>query len=215
MFRRIEMISERIVSSGFSSLRTLSISAFLFALVGCAAKPPGPTGFMRDYSRLKNIDDSTMRYISPDLKGYSKFMIDPVEMRMGSDELKPEQKAEVAKYMRDSLIKVLTSHKYTIVDSPGVGVARVRIAITGVQDAKWYLNIHPASKLTGAGRAQASMEAEVIDCVSGKQLAAAIRAGKGKEFTLNPFSTIGDVKSAIDQWAEGASERLDELKKGG
>jgi hypothetical protein len=58
------------------------------------------------------------------------------------------------------------------------------------------------------------MEAEVIDSVSGEQLAAAIRAGKGKQFELNPFSTIDDVKSTIDQWAELAGERLDELKKG-
>jgi len=182
--------------------------------MGCATKPPGPTGFLSDYSRLKKVDDSAMRYISPDLRGYNKFMIDPVEMHVKANVLKPEQRAEVANYMRDAIHKQLESRNYTIVTAPGVGVARLRIALTGVQDAKWYLNIHPASKVTGAGRAQASMEAEVVDSVTGEQLAAAIRAGKGKEFTLNPFSTIDDVKSTIDQWAKSAGERLDELKKG-
>jgi hypothetical protein len=141
-------------------------------------------------------------------------MVDPVEVRVNPKALKPEQRAEVANYMRDSLQKQLQKRSYAIVNTPGAGVARLRIAITDVQDAKWWLNIHPASKVTGAGRAQASMEAEVVDSVSGEQLAAAIRAGKGKQFELNPFSTIDDVKSAIDQWAESAGERLDELKKG-
>ncbi|MBI1825115.1 MAG: DUF3313 domain-containing protein [Planctomycetes bacterium] len=208
------MKNKRMSCLELETLRWVGISAAATLVLGCAAKPPGPTGFLHDYSRLKKIDDSTMRYISPDLHHYSKFMIDPVEIHVKADALKPEQRAEVAKYMRDAMQKVLTSRKYAVVDAPGAGVARVRIAITNVEDAKWYLNIHPASKVTGAGRAQASMEAEVVDSVAGTQLAATIRAGKGKEFTLNPFSTIDDVKSAIDQWAESAGQRLDEMKKG-
>ncbi len=184
-------------------------------LLGCAAKPPGPTGFLSDYSRLQKVDDGAMRYISTELRSYSKFMIDPVEMKVKAKALNPEQRAEVANYLRDALIKQLKERNYAVVNTSGADVARLRIAITDVQDAKWWLNIHPATKLTGAGRAQASMEAEVVDSVTGQQLAAAIRAGKGKGFELNPFSTIDDVKSTIDQWAKAAGERLDELKRAG
>jgi phenylpyruvate tautomerase PptA (4-oxalocrotonate tautomerase family) len=154
-----------------------------------------------------------MRYISPQLRDYNAYMVDPVQIRTKRGDVKPEQRAEVARYLSDALVKVLTTGGYRVATQPGVGVARVRVAITDIQDAKWYLNIHPATKVSGAGRAGASMEAEVVDSVSGEQLAAAIRSGKGREFELNPFSTIEDVKSVIDQWAKDAGERLKELRE--
>lgn len=192
---------------------SLAVAFMAIGTLGCAAKTAGPTGFLSDYSRLQKVDHGAMRYISPELRTYSKFMIDPVQIKEGKA-LKPKQRAEVAAYMREAVQKELQSRQYVIASSPGPDVARLRIAITDVQDAKWWLNVHPASKVTGAGRAQASMEAEVVNSVTGEQLAAAIRAGKGKQFELNPFSTIDDVKSTIDQWAKSAGERLDELKKG-
>jgi len=207
------MFQSRSTQKSLRPVGGVGLLALAAASLGCAAKPPGPTGFLSDYSRLRKVEEGAMRYISPELGDYSKFMIDPIEMRVKATALKPEQRGEVANYMRESIQKVLQSRKYAIVNTPGVGVARLRIAITGVQDAKWWLNVHPASKVTGAGRAQASMEAEVVNSVTGAQLAAAIRAGKGKQFELNPFSTIDDVKSTIDQWAESAGQRLDELKK--
>lgn len=183
------------------------------ALVGCASAPPPRTGFIGDYSKLKKIDDRTMRHISPQLREYNAYIVDPVQIRAKRDDIKSEQRAEIARHMSDALVKVLTAGGYRVATQPGVGVARVRVAITDIQDAKWYLNVHPATKLTGAGRAGASMEAEVVDSVSGEQLAAAIRSGRGKEFELNPFSTIDDVKSVLDQWAKDAGERLKELRE--
>lgn len=154
-----------------------------------------------------------MRYISPALRDYSAYLVDPVQIRAKQDNLKPEQRAEIARYLRDAFGRVLKNGGYKLATDPGVGVARVRVAITDIQEAKWYLNVHPGTKVTGAGRAGASMEAEVIDSVTGVQLAAAIRSGKGKEFELNPFSTIDDVKNVIDKWAEAAAERLKELRE--
>ena len=154
-----------------------------------------------------------MRYISPQLRDYNSYIVDPVQIRAQRANITPEQRAEIARYMHDALAKVLTTGGYRIASKPGVGVARVRFAITDIQEAKWYLNVHPATKLTGAGRGGASMEAEVVDSVSGVQLAAAIRSGRGEEFELNPFSTIDDVKGAIDQWAQAAGERLKELRE--
>jgi hypothetical protein len=154
-----------------------------------------------------------MRFVSPELRTYSSYMVDPVQIRAKRENVSPEQRAEVALYMRDALIRVLREGGYKVVTEPGPNVARFRTAITDIQDAKWYLNVHPASKFTGAGRAGASMEAEIIDSVTGVQLAAAIRSGIGKQFELNPFSTLDDVKSVIDVWAQGAAERLKELRQ--
>jgi len=182
-------------------------------LTGCASAPPPRTGFISDYSKLKKMEEGQMRYISPQLRDYDAYIVDPVEMRAKREAIKPEQRAEVANYMHGALVKVLTTGGYRIAAQPGPKVGRLRVAITDIQEAKWYLNVHPGTKLTGAGRGGASMEAEVVDSVTGEQLAAAIRSGKGKEFELNPFETINDVKNVIDQWAKSAGERLKELRE--
>jgi hypothetical protein len=182
-------------------------------LTGCASAPPPRTGFISDYSKLKKIDEGQMRYIAPQLRDYDAYIVAAVEMRAKNENIKPEQRAEVAKYMHSALIKVLTDGGYKIAAQPGPKVARLRVAITDIQEAKWYMNVHPGTKLTGAGRAGASMESEVVDSVTGVQLAAAIRSGKGKEFELNPFETINDVKNVIDQWAKSAGDRLKELRE--
>jgi len=98
------------------------------------------------------------------------------------------------------------------VSQPDVGVARVRVALTEINDTKWYLNLHPATKVTGAGMGGAAMESEIVDSVTGEQLAAVVQARHASQFRLNAFSTISDVKNVIDQWAEAASERLKEIR---
>jgi len=196
-------------------LHPVAVLAFAFMLLGgCASTPPPHTGFISDYSRLQKAESGAMRYISPDLKKYSEYMVDPVQIRASRDSINPSQRAEVAQYLHQALIRVLRNGGFKVADKAGMGVARLRVAITDVQDSKWYLNVHPATKLTGAGRAGASMEAEVIDSITGAQLAAAIRSGRARQFELNPFSTIDDIKNVIDQWAEAASERLKELRQG-
>jgi hypothetical protein len=182
--------------------------------MGCASKPPAPSGFLEDYSRLSKADDGAMRYVSRQLGDYSSFMVDPVVIRRKSADspMKPEDAAEVARYFNYSLGKVLADHGYQITDKPGVGTARVRVAVTDVTQSTWWLNLHPASKLSGAGAGGAAMEAEVIDSVTGEQLAAVIQAGKGNQFELDTFSSVDDVKDVIDKWSENAGKRLDELR---
>ena len=75
------------------------------------------------------------------------------------------------------------------------------------------ISLSQASKLTGAGTGGASMEGEVVDSVTGKQLAAVVKRGKGSQFTLNVGSTAKDVETVIDQWAKEAEERLRELRE--
>ena len=194
--------------------RSFFLVAVVGVLSGCAS-PPKPSGFISDYSNLKDAEPGVMRYIAPEAREYTKLIIDPVEIRVQRESggLTPSQRAEVARYLREAIGRVLRSRGYTLVTEPDVGVARIRVAITDVQDAKWYLNLHPATKITRAGRGSASMEIEVVDSVTGKQIAAAIRTGSGKQFELNPFSTVNDVKSVIDQWAESAGIRIDEMRK--
>ena len=173
------------------------------------------TGFISDYSKLQKVEHGKLRYVSSELGDYSRFIVDPVEMRVSRDDpgLIAAQKAEVANYMRSAFERVLKEGGYHLTTRPGVGVARVRIAFTDVQKSKWYLNLHPLSKVTGAGTGGASMEGEVIDSITGKQLAAVVKSGRGNQFELDTFSALDDVKDVIDKWADEAAERLKELRR--
>lgn len=183
----------------------------LFIGFGCASSPPSQTGFLSDYSALKKDKDGAMRYISPTLRDYSSFIIDPVQVT-AQEKLKEKERAEVADYFSEALSKELAKRGYPVTSQPGPGVARVRVAITNIQESKWYLNLYPGTKLTGMGTGGASMEGEVVDSQSGQQLGAVIQAGKGNQFELDMFSKLDDVKDTINKWAHNACNRLDELK---
>jgi hypothetical protein len=98
-----------------------------------------------------------------------------------------------------------------ITETPGFHVARLRIAITGIADSTWWMKLHPASKLAGAGTGGAAMEGEVVDSRSGKQLGAVVQASTGNQFNIAAFSTVDDVQSAIDKWIDRMDRTLDEF----
>jgi len=181
--------------------------------VGCASAPE-QIGFLSDYSRLEKTGSARMGFVSPQLAEYDAFMIDPVEFRTRKDPpvLNDEQKAEVANYFRTAFERTLGEKNYKIVTASGARVARLRAAITDVQKSKWYLNLHGATKMSGLGRGGASIEAEIIDSVSGEQLAGVIDAGKGNQFELDHFKALDDVEDVIDGWAETLAARIEELR---
>lgn len=188
------------------------IVAVLVVAGGCASTPE-PIGFISDYAKLQKAGQGELRYVSPDLKNYDSFIVDPVQMRTHRDPpvLKPKERAEVTNYFHEAFTKMLDKKGYKVVTAAGPQTARVRFAITDVQKSKWYLNLYAPMKLSGAFTGGASMEGEVIDSVTGAQLAAAIKAGRGSQFELDTFKSLDDAKDAIDKWAKEAGESLDEL----
>ena len=199
-------------------LRTLGGAALVVSaiqMIGCASTPPPMTGFLNDYSNLAKDKDGALRYIDPELRRYSRFIVEPVQIRTQRTPpaLEPKERAEVARYMRDTLRKVLREDGSQLTESSDSGVGLIRVAITDVQKSKWYLNLHPATKVKGAGAGGASMEGEVVDSVTGKQVAAVVQSGRGNQFELDTFSEVDDVKDVIDRWAKAAGNRLKELRE--
>jgi hypothetical protein len=185
----------------------------LLAAGGCAKTPPAKqTGFLSDYSRLRQINDRRMNYVSPTLRDYQSYMIDPIEFRTPPEKLSPKQRAQVAQHFHQRLREVLQQQGFAIVTEPDVGVARVSIALTDVANSTWWKKVHPVARSTGAGTGGAAMEGEVIDSVTGEQLAAFIQASPGNQFNFLAFSTVADINSAIDKWADQAARRLKELR---
>ena len=194
---------------------SLTVVFGLAMMTGGCASPPPRTGFISDYASLERVSDSKALFVSPQLAQYQSFMVDPVQIREVKDPpvLTPEERAEIANYFRDSLVTVLRKNNYMVTNRAGAGTARVRFAITDIKESAWWLNLHPASKLSGVGTGGASMEGEVIDSVSGRQLGAVVKSGTGNQFELDTFSKLDDVKDVIDTWAKEAEKRLRELRE--
>lgn len=181
---------------------------------GCANKPAAtPSGFLEDYSQLQQDGESRMVFASPRLASFDAFIVDPIELRVAPTKLSPEDQAEAARYFRQSAIVSLLSQGLAVTDRPGVGVARVQIALTDIAQSTWWRKVHPLWRSMGAGTGGAAMEAQVVDSVTGQRLAAVIQSASGNQFDFTAFSTLADVKSAIDKWADTGRKELIMLRE--
>jgi hypothetical protein len=197
-------------------LITSLLSSLLLGLTlgGCSTKPAAvQTGYLSDYSKLEAETESRVAYRSPELATFDAFIVDPVEVRIPNKVLSEEDRAEAARYFRQRLVGVLETEGLRVTDTPAVGVARVRVALTDVAKSTWWQKLHPVSRVVGAGTGGAAMEAEVIDSVTGQQVAAVVQSGSGNQFNFTAFSTLSDVKSAIDDWAARAGRNLKALRE--
>lgn len=186
-------------------------AAAVVCFAGCRSRLPERSGFLSDYSSLEKVEHNRMSYVSDDLAAFDAFIIDPVEFRF-EGQLTLEHRAELANHMREKLTDELRKIGVPVVDASGTDVARVRIALTDIDKSKWYLNLHPVTKASGVGLGGASMEAEIVDSVTGRQLAALIRSDRGSRIELDMFSTLDDARDAIDKWARQAASRVAELR---
>jgi hypothetical protein len=196
---------------------TLMLALLVNTLVGGCAKAPKltNTGFLSTYANLEEVGDKRAEYLTGDLvTEYDKVIIDRVQVLVHSEEpvMTAEQRHEVTTYFHSALERVFAAEGYRVVSEPGPGTARVCVAITDVQKSSFWGNLHPGSKLMGAGTGGASMEAEIIDSVSGRQLAAVIQASKGTQFDLDYFDGLNDVKDAIDGWAKQAPKTFEKIR---
>jgi len=190
-----------------------AIVTLVACLGGCASKPEmTQAGFLSDYSRLSAQSKSRMVYQSAATWQYDQWIVDPVQVRGGPGKLSAKERAEVARYLTDTLERSFEELGFKLTDTPGVGVARFRLAITDVAQSTWWQKLHPATRAIGAGTGGAAMEAEAIDSVSGEQIGAIIQAETGNQFDVLAFSTVDDVKNAIDKWAELFKKNVREFR---
>ena len=183
---------------------------------GCATvQDPGRTGFLSDYSKLEEIAENHLVYDSGNLGDYSKFIIEPVAMlyrqpedkRIFDDEELADLQAHFATKVRKALIE---DDGYQVVEMPGPGTATLRIGITDVDDTIGVLNLSIYTKITGAGLGGAAMEGELVDSMTGEQLAAVSQWGSGSRILRAGFTHTGDAKILMDRWAKDLRKMIDE-----
>jgi len=170
------------------------------------------------YQNLEPQSSTFMRYLADDatLKKYSMFIVDPVAVRFYDEEdakdLKPEDIQHLQQFMYAELTKDLSEGGFKLTNKPGPGVARIRIALTNLKESTPALNVLPQSKLTGLGLGQAAAEFEMVDSLTGKQIAAAIESQQGSRapWALSGLSSWGNAESIMKDWAERITKRLQE-----
>lgn len=174
--------------------RGAGLAVLVFYTVAAQAAAPQLSGFLLDYPLLKPVPDLTGSWAwdSPeaDLAAYDRVMFDPVEIWLAADSeyrgIAPDQ----MKVLSDSLIGMITEAlepDYPVVSQRGPGVLRIRLALTNVRLEKKrritsYLPIGLAvtgvrrlsGRMTNVRLQATSLEAEMLDSVSGRRIAVRI-----------------------------------------
>lgn len=166
------------------------------------------SGFLRDYSRLEETSTAggaTIRaWASPKFRPdtYTAVMIDPLVIYpepRPSERVTAEALHQIVDYANNRIQRQFRD-EVEVVNSPGPGVARLRVAITSVaskdEGLKPYQLVPIALVATMASRSMKGgapqralivMEVEVSDSVTGELLAARVRSGTGER-----LAQIGD-----------------------
>jgi hypothetical protein len=197
--------------------KLLTVVAICLAVMlgGCDKKvqATAKTGFLSTYKNLEPAPDNRMQYISQQVGGYWKFVIDPITVKLYDEktgrQISPADVLHLEQYFYSEVLKQMPDRYQTVPES-GPAVARLRIAITNLEKSNPSLNVLPQTKLTGMGLGPVSAEMELVDSMTGEQLAAAIDSNTGGKFSLSGLSAWDDVEAAMKDWARRMWVRVDE-----
>ena len=182
------------------------------------------SGFLGDYSQLRKGrgPEPLLIYRNPaaDVRAYDKILIDPIVGYMGEgsrlNKLSKEDRQALLDYFHATLREQL-GQDYPIVDRPGPGVLRLRIALTDARGTKPVLDT--LSTVVPVGLAISALEraalgktlttgsvrieAEALDGETGVRLAALVDERVGAKITgrFDKWSKWQDARDAFDYWA--------------
>lgn len=222
---------------GVLIVRALWIIGLIIMAGGCAkthqVKSVETSGFLGDYSQLEEGEkgQALLSYVnqSIDFSAYDKVLIDSVTIWSGEssdlDDIPKEELDNLAHYLYSAVRKQLESD-YRIVDQPGEGTMRVRLALTEAGSSVRVMDILstylPPGRLISEGKklatgthafvGKAAVEIEIIDTVTNQRLAAAVDKRAGGKHYKGSTDTWAHVKQAADHWAEKVKNRLQELR---
>jgi len=205
-----------------TSLVMMVIVVMMAMFCGCEQGAAVKTGFLTDYSRLRAESSTTLRNVNrAALARYSNFIVDPVEVHFHSGakaikqrtkgKLTQRQLTDLTNYLHAKITQVIRESGKRIAYQPAAGVARIRVALTDISGST-VASLLPQAKLMGAGIGGASMEAEVVDSMTGEQIGAVVESKMGSRM---PFANLGEwdaAKQVMDDWAKRFKKRLDEVR---
>jgi hypothetical protein len=200
----------------------ISAIVSIAVLSGCSQNTIVRTGFLSNYSKLQEVSDSSLRYLDKrSVTSYSSFIVDRVKVHFHGGAKAIESKSEgkltqqdiedLANYFYTKVVEAITEAGFRVVYKPGPGVGRIRIAITDIEETNVVLAAVPQTRMiSGAGVGGASMEFELIDSQTGRQIGAAVERKAGSRIPFTGLSDWGGATAAIDSWAQRVTKRLKE-----
>lgn len=212
-------------------LRTL-LALVMFALLPSAMadrelKEKDFSGWLDEYDSLVFVEDrNAFLFFNEERRGqYSKVILEDIAVFSSNGDSDPKIAKNATDYLTEGL-QALVDEKGVAATEPGEGVARLKIAITGVEKSKEDLkprNFVPvAAVFRGAQAATGNVatyidtmfEAEMVDSVSGERVAAIVTKGiEETEKRSGDKLTFDDVKPTLDRWLAQYSQTLDEYFK--
>jgi len=222
---------------GVLFIRALLLMGLIIMAGGCAktqqVKSVEISGFLGDYTQLQEGkgDLALLHYVNPkaDFSAYDKIILDSVTIWAGEDSdlgnIPKEDLDNIAHHLY-SAVKKQIEGDYRIVDEPGEGTMRIRLALTEAGSSVRVMDILttylPPARLISEGKrlatgthafvGSASIEIDIIDSVTNQRLAAAVDKRAGGKYYEGSTDTWADVKQAADYWAEKINAKLKELR---
>ena len=216
------------------------VLAGALVLGGCAStyqqRSVKGSGFLSDYSQLKDRggDTAMLSYIDPkvNFRAYGKIMLEPVRAYVtGKDspmaKLPKDKQQHLLNYF-DAALRENLKRDYALVNQPGPGVLRIRVAITEAEGSAVVLDtissVIPIGIALSAVKAIATgenlsvgsigAECEGLDSLTNKRLFAAVDARVGRKYTFkfDKFSKWHAAEDACDFWAAQLHDRLIEKR---
>ncbi|MBP0595751.1 DUF3313 domain-containing protein [Paraburkholderia sp. LEh10] len=214
----------------------------MMLIAGCASNNT-PTqseysGFLGDYSNLQQTQDpnngeTILRYVNPKLNpsNYSAVIVEPLEMypkAEPSEQLSQATIDQIRGYGTTCLRQAIAS-RVRVVETPGPGVVKVQVAITGVANTAVGLKPYQVVPMafvatmavnTVAGAPQQAkllVEARSTDSVSGEVLSKVVRTRTGERLgrvaSNQPVITFESVKPIMDDWCDSVSKSVSQYVK--
>ena len=194
------------------------------------------SGFLGDYSQLRKGQgrEPLLIYFNPatDVRDYDKILIDPIVGYLGKgsrlNRLSPQDRQALLDYFHATLREQL-GQDYAIVDQPGPGTLRLRIAVTDARGTKPVIDT--LSTVVPVGLAisilervalgktlttgSVRIEAEALDAQTGARLAAMVDERVGAKITgrLDKWKKWQDVHDAFDYWGARMRGALREFRE--
>lgn len=181
-----------------------TLAAALLMLAACAqGRPakesmPAASGFLGDVSTLRPSPDHPDRWytLSRRLTAYDTFIVEKPVMRAHAttrgEPIDAAKADELCTALQEALMQAL-SGQYTLGQTPGPRVARIRTAITQIASTMSGGQVH-----TGGG----TREMEVVDSLSGARLAAVIETDFGRdEHAAHPDAPYHDSRAVFTHWS--------------
>ncbi len=220
-----------------TELRMVLVLMLGFALTtaaGCAKeKHFTPSGFLKDYPYFSPGPKGGVDFVyfkeGVDFRSYDKIMMDEVAFYFEDDALYKGIYADDLKELEDAFHQAMAEAfkgGYPLVEQPGPGIMRLRVAITDVVPSKPVLNTittivpvglaisHIKKGITGTHThvGQASMEMELLDSQTNEQIAAAIDTKAAEKYKVfKGMSKWGHTKEVFKIWGKHLRDWLDKI----